>query len=180
MKYAAALLSAIALAAALPAIADARPDGRGGRMGGGGGGRGEHFFAGGGGKHGFRGDGGPRMEGRGPYGRPDPRFYGRPDRRPYDGRPVFVPRNHPPNSLGAGWRQQQDEARQGVRQGRFIPLRQVLPELRRRSPGRQLDAGIEQGFDGRPVYRVRWGAANGRRIDYIIDAQTGRIIGVDR
>jgi uncharacterized membrane protein YkoI len=56
----------------------------------------------------------------------------------------------------------------------------VLPELRRRSPGRQLDAGLEQGWDGRPVYRVRWGAANGRRIDYIIDAQTGQVIGVDR
>jgi hypothetical protein len=177
MKFAAALLSAIALIAALPAVADARPDGRGG-----GGGRAPHFA--GPGKGGFRG-GGPRMGGRGLYGQPAPRGYGRPDPRlsprPYFAPPpAFDPRNHPPNSLGAGWRQQQDEARQGVRQGRYVPLGQVLPELRRRSPGRQLDAGIEQGFNGRPVYRVRWGAANGRRIDYIIDAQTGRIVGVDR
>lgn len=170
MKYAAALFSAIALVAALPAVADARPDGRGG-----GGGRGEHAFAGGGPRN-FGGGGGRRPDGGGRFERPD----GRPDRRPYDGPPPYERRDHPPNSLGAGWRQQQDEARQGVRQGRYVPLGRVLPELRRRSPGRQLDAGIERGFDGRPVYRVRWGAANGRRIDYIIDAQTGQVIGVDR
>ncbi len=104
----------------------------------------------------------------------------RPDRRSYDRPPPYERRDHPANSLGADWRQQQDEARQGVRQGRYVPLGRVLPELRRRSPGRQLDAGIERGRDGRPVYRVRWGAANGRRIDYIIDAQTGQVIGVER
>jgi len=171
MKYAAALLSVLALAVAVPAVGEARPGGKGG--GGGGGGRGDAFFGGGGGKfdRGPRGDRGDR----GGYGRPD-----RGPRGPYDGPPPYERRDHPPNSLGAGWRQQQDEARQGVRQGRYVPLGRVLPELRKRSPGRQLDAGIERGFDGRPVYRVRWGAANGRRIDYIIDAQTGQVIGTER
>ena len=66
-----------------------------------------------------------------------------------------------------------------VRQGRYVPLRQVLPGIRRRQPGRQLDVGIEQGQGGRPVYRVRWAAANGRRIDYMVDARTGAILGAE-
>jgi hypothetical protein len=82
----------------------------------------------------------------------------------------------PYNSLGEGWREQQDEARRGVRQGGYRPLAQVLGDLQRRNPGRQLDAGIERGFNGQPVYRVRWAARNGRRIDYIVDARTGAIL----
>lgn len=99
-------------------------------------------------------DGGPRRERR----RDDD------DRRPR------------PNSLGEGWREQQDEARRGVRQGGYRPLAQVLGDLQRRNPGRQLDAGIERGLGGRPVYRVRWAGRNGRRIDYIVDARTGAIL----
>ena len=83
-----------------------------------------------------------------------------------------------PNSLGAGWRQQQDEAREAVRRGRHQPLGRVIDQLRRRTPGRQLDVGLEQR-DGRSVYRVRWAAADGRRIDYIVDAETGAVLRAD-
>ena len=83
-----------------------------------------------------------------------------------------------PNSLGAGWRQQQDEARDAVRRGRHVPLGRVLEQLRRRAPGKQLDVGIEQR-EGRSVYRVRWAAADGRRIDYIVDAETGAVLRAD-
>ena len=82
------------------------------------------------------------------------------------------------DSLGSNWRPQQDEARRGVRQGRMIPLESIAPRLNRRSPGRLLDAGIESR-GGLPVYRVRWQAADGRRIDYMVDAATGMIIGAD-
>ena len=82
------------------------------------------------------------------------------------------------DSLGSNWRPQQDEARRGVRQGRMIPLESIAPRLNRRSPGRLLDAGIESR-GGLPVYRVRWQAADGRRIDYLVDAATGMIIGAD-
>ena len=81
-----------------------------------------------------------------------------------------------PNSLGDDWRQQQDEARQGVRGGHMVPLAQVLGEINRRTPGRVLDAGIEYMGD-RPVYRVRWITNDGRRIDYIVDARSGQIMG---
>jgi uncharacterized membrane protein YkoI len=82
------------------------------------------------------------------------------------------------DSLGADWGAQQDEAREGVRQGRYVPLAGVIAEIRRRSPGAQLDVGLEQA-GGRAVYRVRWAAADGRRIDYIVDASTGAIITAD-
>lgn len=83
-----------------------------------------------------------------------------------------------PNSLGAGWRQQQDEAREAVLRGRHLPLARVLDQLRRRTPGRQLDVGLENR-GGRAAYRVRWAATDGRRIDYIVDAESGAVIRAD-
>jgi len=81
-----------------------------------------------------------------------------------------------PNSLGSGWRPDaQNQARDAVRRGRNVPLAGVLRELQRRTPGRHLDAGLElQG--GRQLYRVRWVTLDGRRIDYIVDAQTGAVL----
>ena len=52
-----------------------------------------------------------------------------------------------------------------------------MANIRRGTPGRLLDAGLEPGPDGRPAYRVRWAATGGRRIDFIVDAATGAIIG---
>jgi uncharacterized membrane protein YkoI len=82
------------------------------------------------------------------------------------------------DSLGAGWREQQNEARQGVQRGN-LPLGQVLDIIRRATPGRQLDAGLETSSDGRMVYRVRWATQDGRRIDYLVDARTGAILRAD-
>ena len=80
------------------------------------------------------------------------------------------------NSLGADWRLQQDEVRQGVRQQ---PLRAARPGDRadptRARPAAQLDAGLEYR-SGRPIYRVRWMTRDGRRIDYLVDAATGAIL----
>jgi uncharacterized membrane protein YkoI len=80
-----------------------------------------------------------------------------------------------PDSLGADWRQQQDEARAGVAERRLVPLSRVISELRGRNPGRPLDAGLEYQGD-RAIYRVRWMSADGRRIDFLIDATTGAIL----
>lgn len=104
--------------------------------------------------------------------------------RPYGGPPrgvrsPYVDAPAPgrgPNSLGADWRQQQEEARFGVNQGRLAPLGGILADIGRRTPGRLLDSGIEN-TGGRAVYRVRWMANDGRRIDYFVDARTGTIIG---
>ena len=165
MKSAVLLFSIATLALCAPAIAEARPDRGGGQA------RAE------------------RQVQRPERARPRPdavdRRQGRPrpDRMPDGGfrdrpdaiapQPDFRPRR---DSLGAGWRQQQEEARRAVRSGRFVPLSRVVPNLQRRFPGRQLDAGIEDDWQGRPVYRVRWAATNGRRIDFIVDARTGAIL----
>jgi hypothetical protein len=82
-----------------------------------------------------------------------------------------------PNSLGSGWLPQQPEARRGVGEGTMRPLGDVVANIQRTVRGRMLDAGVEPGPDGRPTYRVRWAAAGGRRIDFIVDAATGAIIG---
>jgi len=80
------------------------------------------------------------------------------------------------DSLGADWRQQQGEARQKVKDGSHVSLEKVLETIRRRTPGRVLDAGLESGSDGKSVYRVRWAATDGRRIDFLVDAATGAIL----
>jgi uncharacterized membrane protein YkoI len=79
------------------------------------------------------------------------------------------------DSLGADWGPQQNEARQRVRAGQNRPLEQVVASVRRQIPGRLLDAGLEED-GGRQVYRVRWAAADGRRLDVIADAATGQVI----
>lgn len=80
------------------------------------------------------------------------------------------------NSLGEGWNPRETSARDGVRGGRLVPLEQVIRSIARSTPGQLLDAGLENRGD-RPIYRVRWQTNDGRRVDYIVDATTGQIIG---
>jgi uncharacterized membrane protein YkoI len=95
---------------------------------------------------------------------------------PHHDQPAAEHGQRSPNSLGEGWSLQQDEVRQGVRQHRLMPLGRVIERLRQTAPGHQLDAGLE--YEGsRPVYRVRWMTKDGRRVDYLIDAATGTILG---
>jgi uncharacterized membrane protein YkoI len=77
-----------------------------------------------------------------------------------------------------GPRREQGEARDRVRQGDILPLPHVLRNIARRTPGRLLDAGLEN-LTGRPVYRIRWAAADGRRIDFFVDARTGALLRAD-
>jgi len=185
-------LSALALSLALllPAAPTlAQPQHGHEQHGGGGGGGGPHGAYGGGPRGGYaeprggypgprggypeqRGYPAPRgayPEQRGPYGAPQGGYgyYGAPS-----------PGRRGPDSLGADWGGQQDEVRAGVRQGRYMGLARVIGSIRQRTPGHQLDAGLEQ-WGGRAVYRVRWAEPGGRRIDYIVDAQSGAILQVD-
>ncbi len=179
MKYAVPILLAAILLGAAPALAQEHV-----RDGGRGQWRGAQAAEGNwrAGRGDGRGEGGWRGRNEGPW-------RGRGEDAPPEGRlgragdgPLYAepPREgRTPNSLGAGWRQQQDEARDRVRRGELRSLPNVIDGIRRRQPGRQLDAGIEAWGDGRPTYRVRWAAANGRRIDYIVDARTGAILAVE-
>ncbi len=111
---------------------------------------------------------------------------GYPGARPYGGMGGY---GYPPGfdggygrgpraAFGGDWRDQQNAVRQAVREGRQVPLGQAIEAVRRRAPGRELDAGLETGPNGRPVYRVRWAGQDGRRQDYLVDAGTGAVLGV--
>ena len=58
---------------------------------------------------------------------------------------------------------------------KLASLAHIIEEIRDRTPGRQLDANLEQQ-GARQVYRVRWMTSDGRRINYIVDAVTGAIL----
>jgi uncharacterized membrane protein YkoI len=73
---------------------------------------------------------------------------------------------------GGDWRGNGGESRPPQR---MVSLEQVVGRIASRTPGRLLDAGTESRGD-RMVYRVRWQANDGRRIDYIVDASTGAIL----
>ncbi|HZZ88521.1 MAG TPA: PepSY domain-containing protein [Caulobacteraceae bacterium] len=108
------------------------------------------------------------LAGLGAHGQPSPT-------KPVKPAVTQAPQPPRPNSLGADWRLQQDEARQGVRTHQLMPLARVIQQVRARTPGRQLDTGLEYQGE-RPIYRVRWMTKDGRRIDYLVDATTGAIL----
>ena len=91
--------------------------------------------------------------------------------------PGAWPQRPPPPQGGPWpWRAPEDMVRTEVRGGQMAPLSYVISNLQRRAPGRQLDTVVEFE-DGRPVYRVRWLTVQGHRIDYVVDAATGRVLG---
>jgi hypothetical protein len=131
----------------------------------------------------------PRAAYPGIYGGPHPAYtpnpYGPPPNAIYGGRPYPPPYPPAPGGYGAygagfggGWRMQQDEVRRAVRDGRHVPLSQAIAAVRQRSPGHMLDAGVEPGPEGRSLYRLRWATNDGRRVDYLVDAATGAVVGV--
>jgi uncharacterized membrane protein YkoI len=60
-----------------------------------------------------------------------------------------------------------------------VPLESVVSQMRRRFPGGHLLDADVQDRNGRAVYHVHWATGDGRRIDYIVDAETGQILGVE-
>jgi hypothetical protein len=121
----------------------------------------------------------------GPRATYPPNPYGPPPGAIYGGR-TYPPPYPPPSGyglppgegFGGNWRAEQDEVRRAVRDGRHVPLSQAIAAVRRRTPGHVLDAGMQGGPDGRTQYRLRWATNDGRRIDYLVDAATGAVVGV--
>jgi uncharacterized membrane protein YkoI len=73
----------------------------------------------------------------------------------------------------------QDDAREGVRNGRLVPLSEVLRRIAQRYPGRMLDASLRELVPGTPVYLVIWLTPGGRRLSIWADARTGDIMRVE-
>lgn len=79
------------------------------------------------------------------------------------------------SSLGAGKRDQA-EAREGVRSGRQMSLSRVLGMLEARYPGRHLNT-TQGDAGGRPAYYVQWQMNDGRVVIFVVDAESGQILG---
>ncbi|OYU70970.1 MAG: hypothetical protein CFE28_13795 [Alphaproteobacteria bacterium PA2] len=76
-------------------------------------------------------------------------------------------------SFGAG---EQDRALDAVRGGRHVPLAAVIAQISARTPGRQLNTTLGD-VNGRAAYFVQWQTPDNRVIIFIVDAQSGQIIG---
>ncbi|MBU1376007.1 MAG: PepSY domain-containing protein [Alphaproteobacteria bacterium] len=64
----------------------------------------------------------------------------------------------------------QDHAR------RQAPLSRVLAMLASRYPGRHLNSTMGDA-GGRPAYYVQWQMENGRVVVFVVDAESGQVIG---
>jgi uncharacterized membrane protein YkoI len=68
-----------------------------------------------------------------------------------------------------------DEARNEVQSGRVLPALQVIRTVRQRyAQADVIDAELEQG--ARPRYIIKILTEDGRRVDVVVDAQTGNIL----
>lgn len=70
---------------------------------------------------------------------------------------------------------QQDDARAAVQGGQVRPLQDIVGMIARRAPGSLIDAAGPIPAGGRLVYRILWDA-NGRQIEFIVDARSGQIL----
>lgn len=69
------------------------------------------------------------------------------------------------------------EASDAVRQGQHIPLRQVIRQIEAQEGGKMLDAQlVSRGPGQSAVYEIQWLSGDGRRIEYVVDAETGAML----
>jgi uncharacterized membrane protein YkoI len=60
--------------------------------------------------------------------------------------------------------------------GRQAPLSRVLAMIAQRQPGRHLNTTMGEA-GGRPAYFVQWQTSDGRVVIFVVDAESGQIIG---
>ncbi len=80
------------------------------------------------------------------------------------------------SALAQGWEQSfsPGEARDAVRKGDIVPLRDIFQSLKKRYGGYQLDAELYSIGGGRSEYRIEWMSQDGRRMKIRVDAGNGR------
>lgn len=67
-------------------------------------------------------------------------------------------------------------AQEMAQAARQVPLSRVLAMLAQRNPGKQLNTTMGQS-GGRPTYVIQWQLTNGRVVVFVVDAETGQVIG---
>ncbi|WP_337188801.1 PepSY domain-containing protein [Phenylobacterium sp.] len=65
---------------------------------------------------------------------------------------------------------------QGRRGAGQVPLSRVLQTIAARHPGRHLNTTTGEA-GGRPAYYVQWQLENGRVVVFVVDAESGQILG---
>ncbi len=80
-------------------------------------------------------------------------------------------------AIGQGWGQSfsPDQARDAVNKGDIVPLRDVFRMLKQRFGGYQLGAELFSKPGGGSEYHIDWMTRDGRKMQFIVDAQSGRI-----
>lgn len=68
------------------------------------------------------------------------------------------------------------ETAQAGRQAPQVSLSRVLAMLAQRYPGKQLNTTMGQS-GGRATYVIQWQLADGRIVVFVVDAETGQMIG---
>lgn len=68
-----------------------------------------------------------------------------------------------------------DEARDARNKGDTKPLNEIFRQLKRDFGGYQVDANLFNRKDSQ-VYVIDWVTENGRRMQFTVDAKTGRIL----
>ena len=63
--------------------------------------------------------------------------------------------------------------------GRLAPLSRVLSTIAARQPGRHLNTTMGEA-GGRPAFYVQWQLPDGRVVIFVVDAESGQIIGRQR
>ncbi|WP_315985469.1 MULTISPECIES: PepSY domain-containing protein [Stenotrophomonas] len=74
-----------------------------------------------------------------------------------------------------GGSRQQDSVRQAVRQGRFVPLEQVVADALRRYPGKLIEVELDDD-----TYEVEILGPDGVVMELDYDAATGRLLKMEK
>lgn len=83
-----------------------------------------------------------------------------------------------PVAVAQDWRNQWSpgQARDSVREGKTVPLSQVIQNLKRQYGGDHLGSRAFTRPDGTAEYRIDWLTRDGRKMRFTVDAQTGAIL----
>ena len=68
------------------------------------------------------------------------------------------------------------QARDSRSQGKTVPLSQIFQNLKGQYGGYQLRADLFARPDGKTEYHIDWITGDGRKMRFVVGAQTGRIL----
>ncbi|MBD3771617.1 MAG: PepSY domain-containing protein [Rhodobacterales bacterium] len=83
-----------------------------------------------------------------------------------------------PAASAQGWANQfsPGQARDSRAQGHTVPLSQIFGKLKQQYGGYQLSADLYDKGNGKSVYEIDWMTKDGRKMHFVVDAQSGAIL----